>query len=87
MAGHTRDELFHIWTGSGSNGKSIAIGMFQNALGDYATTISITLLTKSRNASSAASPEMIKTKGKRMLPMLVYFLELLLIKIILKEKK
>ena len=67
LAGHTRDELFHIWTGTGGNGKSIAVGMFQEALGDYATTISITLLTGKRAASAAASPEMVKTKGRRFL--------------------
>ena len=65
IAGHTRDELFHIWTGSGGNGKSISINLFQESLGDYATTISITLLTNKRGASSQASPEMVRTKGKR----------------------
>ena len=39
--------------------------MFQGALGDYATTISITLLTNKRGSSSGPSPEMVKTKGKR----------------------
>ena len=65
LAGHTRDELFHIWTGSGGNGKSISINLFQEALGDYSTSISISLLTNKRGSSSQASPEMVKTKGKR----------------------
>ena len=65
LHGHTGEELFHIWTGSGSNGKSISISMFQEALGEYAKTISITLLTNKRASSNAASPEMARCKGVR----------------------
>jgi P4 family phage/plasmid primase-like protien len=65
LVGHSPDEFFHIWTGSGGNAKSVSIGLFQSIIGDYATTISITLLTKSRAASNAASPEMANCKGKR----------------------
>ena len=43
LQGHSPDELFNIWTGGGGNGKSVCIGLFQSILGDYATTISITL--------------------------------------------
>ena len=32
-------------TGSGGNGKSLSIGLFQSIIGDYASTINITLLT------------------------------------------
>ena len=65
LQGHSPDELFHIWTGGGGNGKSVCIGLLQSILGDYATTISITLLTGKRAASNAASPEMAKCKGVR----------------------
>ena len=65
LQGHTPDETFNIWTGCGSNGKSLAINLFQETMGDYATNISITLLTKSRASSNAASPELAKTKGVR----------------------
>tara|TARA_B100000902_G_scaffold328749_1_gene324958 strand:- start:8472 stop:11114 length:2643 start_codon:yes stop_codon:yes gene_type:complete len=65
LVGHSPDEFFHIWTGSGGNAKSVSIGLFQSIIGDYATTISITLLTKTRAASNAASPEMANCKGKR----------------------
>lgn len=65
LVGHSPDEYFHIWTGSGGNAKSVSIGLFQSIIGDYATTISITLLTKTRAASNAASPEMANCKGKR----------------------
>ncbi len=65
LVGHSPDELFHIWTGSGGNGKSLSIGLFQSIIGDYAATINITLLTNKRAASNAASPEMANCKGKR----------------------
>ncbi len=67
LIGHSPDELFHIWTGSGGNGKSLSIGLFQSIMGDYASTISITLLVNKRAASNAASPEMANCKGKRFL--------------------
>jgi P4 family phage/plasmid primase-like protien len=65
LQGHSPDELFNIWTGGGGNGKSVCIGLLQSILGDYATTISITLLTGRRAASNAASPELAKCKGVR----------------------
>ena len=65
LVGHSPDELFHIWTGSGGNAKSVSIGLFQSVIGTYATTISIALLTGKRAASNAASPELAKCKGKR----------------------
>ena len=65
LQGHSPDESFNIWTGGGGNGKSMCISLLQSILGDYATTISITLLTAKRAASNAASPEMAKCKGVR----------------------
>ena len=49
----------------GANGKSLAIQLFQEALGDYATNVSITLLTNKSASSNAASPELAKCKGIR----------------------
>ena len=65
LQGHTKEEKFNIWTGCGANGKSVAINLFQEAMGDYATTVSITLLTNKRASSNAASPELAKCKGVR----------------------
>lgn len=59
------DQKFHIWTGSGGNGKSILVDLLMKALGNYADTVDITLLTNKRGASNAASPEKVKLKGKR----------------------
>lgn len=65
LQGHQQTEQFNIWTGCGANGKSLAIQLFQEALGDYSTNISITLLTNKRASSNAASPELAKCKGVR----------------------
>ena len=65
LQGHIYSEQFNIWTGCGANGKSIAIQLFEQTMGDYATNISITLLTNKRASSNAASPELAKCKGIR----------------------
>jgi P4 family phage/plasmid primase-like protien len=51
---------------SNSNGKSKLITLFQSACGDYCDTLPVSLLTKKRGQSGAASPEVAKTKGKRL---------------------
>jgi P4 family phage/plasmid primase-like protien len=48
-----------------SNGKSLLVNLMMLAMGDYATTLSIALLTQKRAASNAATPELADTKGKR----------------------
>jgi P4 family phage/plasmid primase-like protien len=65
LEGTTRDQKVHIWTGSGANGKSTLIDLFESCLGDYCCKLPITLLTKKRNASNSASPEVQNAKGKR----------------------
>jgi P4 family phage/plasmid primase-like protien len=65
LQGHTPDEKFHMWTGNGSNGKSLIIRLFMLSLGEYAATVSSTFLTTKRAASHAATPDLARTKGKR----------------------
>ena len=65
MNGNIREERFHIWTGTGSNGKSKIIELFEFALGEYCCKFPITLLTQKRAASNAASSEVARAKGKR----------------------
>lgn len=61
------DEHFYIFTGSGANGKSTLFNFLEDALGDYNTAVDVSLLTNNRALSSAASPDVIRTKGRRQL--------------------
>lgn len=69
LIGGNEAQKFHILTGSGSNGKSMLMNLVTTALGDYAVKVPISLLTQGRNKSSAASPEVIRIKGKRFVTM------------------
>ena len=65
LNGAIREERFHIWTGSGANGKSKIIELFETAFGEYCIKFPITLLTGKRAASNAATSEVARSKGKR----------------------
>jgi len=63
--GNTGNEKFHIWVGSGGNGKSKLIELFQLSMGEYCGSLPVTVITQQRPASNAASPELARLKGKR----------------------
>jgi len=65
IQGHTPDEKFHIWTGTGANSKSKLIELFSNALGGYAGIFPVSLLTQKRSACGVASPEIGQSKRKK----------------------
>lgn len=60
-----RQELY-VATGSGSNGKSIIFGFLQKVFGAYAGKTQPTILTRKRNESSSANPEVYDLRGKRL---------------------
>jgi P4 family phage/plasmid primase-like protien len=65
LDGNNRDEKFHIWTGSGSNGKSKIVELFQYAIGEYACIFNVSLLTQKRVGSNGTNSELAIAKGKR----------------------
>uniref|UniRef100_A0A6C0D908 SF3 helicase domain-containing protein n=1 Tax=viral metagenome TaxID=1070528 RepID=A0A6C0D908_9ZZZZ len=65
VSGHNKEEKLRIATGSGSNGKSLIFGLVQQALGDYYISCPITIITRKRNSSNSASPELLRIKGTR----------------------
>ncbi len=65
VSGENREEKFYFCTGSGSNGKSLTFQLVSDALGDYYISCPITIITRKRNASNAASPELARMKGAR----------------------
>ena len=65
LSGENREEKFYFLTGSGSNGKSLTFNLVSEALGDYYISCPITIITRKRGASNAASPELARLKGPR----------------------
>jgi P4 family phage/plasmid primase-like protien len=65
LDGKITEEKFHIWWGSGGNGKSKLIELFQNGFGDYCTVLPCSLITQKRPPAETCSPVLVKTKGKR----------------------
>ena len=65
LSGKTSNEKFHIWTGSGGNGKSKLIELFEYCFGDYCCKLPVTLLTQQRARAEGANPVLVRTKGKR----------------------
>ena len=65
LSGFIRSERFNIWTGSGSNGKSLTVTLMEKSFGDYCCKFPISLLTRQRAASNAACSEIARAKGRR----------------------
>jgi P4 family phage/plasmid primase-like protien len=54
-----------IWSGCGDNSKSVTIELIQNILGQYAIEFPTSMLTEKRSQSSAAAPELVRSRGRR----------------------
>lgn len=65
LHGNNFSESFHIFTGTGANGKSKLLELYEMAIGDYAGKLPISLLTTKRADSGSANPELRRTKGLR----------------------
>lgn len=66
LGGSTEEQTFQIWTGSGSNGKSCCLELFENTFGEqYTGKFPVTLLTRERASSGAATPELHDVMRKR----------------------
>ena len=69
-SGENKDQKFRIITGkgsskNGSNGKSLTMSLVCKSMGDYYCACPITILTRKRNSSNQASPELARLKGVR----------------------
>lgn len=65
LDGNVKEERFNIWTGSGSNGKSCCIDLFERCIGDYSCKFNVSLLTSKRVSSNSTNSEIARAKGKR----------------------
>jgi P4 family phage/plasmid primase-like protien len=66
LLGKNSNQTFNIYIGSGRNGKSKLIELLSNGLGDYKTTIPISIITKPRTNVGGASPEIAALVGIRL---------------------
>jgi len=69
LQGRKHLELFMVWTGIGSNGKSVLSTMISKMLGDYGYSPDVSVLTCKKTSSSGSNGEVAKMKGKRFLIM------------------
>lgn len=67
LVGANSDELFHIFTGSGRNGKSKLAELLQATLGDYYESISSSFLTAKITAPNQATPHLVPLRKKRLI--------------------
>lgn len=65
LIGTNKNQTFHVYHGSGSNGKSLLVDLMSAALGDYKGTVPITLVTDVRGKIGGTSDEVLKLKGVR----------------------
>jgi P4 family phage/plasmid primase-like protien len=65
LIGIKKEQVFNIYRGSGSNGKSLLTELMSQSLGEYKGTVPITLVTEKRNSIGGTSSEVIQLKGVR----------------------
>jgi P4 family phage/plasmid primase-like protien len=65
LIGTNPNHTFHVYHGSGSNGKSVLVDLMATTLGDYKGTVPITLVTDARGKIGGTSDEVLKLKGVR----------------------
>lgn len=65
LEGGNTGEKFYIWTGAGRNGKSNINNLEDLALGEYAQTCPVQLLTGKSSSAESAKPEVASLRGKR----------------------
>lgn len=63
----TNDQHFPILSGTGGNGKTILLEFMQEIFGEYACSISSTVFTQKSGSASAASPEIARIRGIRLI--------------------
>lgn len=65
LLGTVREHILPILKGVGGNGKSVAVGTIEHALGTYAYTAESDLFTSSKQNANAASPALMALRGMR----------------------
>jgi P4 family phage/plasmid primase-like protien len=65
LIGVNTNQTFHVYKGSGRNGKSALTSLMSKSMGSYKGTVPITLITSRRNATGSTSSEVAQLDGIR----------------------
>jgi P4 family phage/plasmid primase-like protien len=65
LIGVNTNQTFHVYKGSGRNGKSVLTSLMSKAMGTYKGTVPITLITAKRNGIGSTSSEVAQLDGVR----------------------
>lgn len=65
LIGVNTNQTFHVYKGSGRNGKSVLTSLMSKGMGTYKGTVPITLITNKRNAIGSTSSEIAQLDGVR----------------------
>jgi P4 family phage/plasmid primase-like protien len=67
LTGENLEQVFHVFTGMGANGKSCLMDLCKIVFGDYYQTFSVTYLTKENDGKDKPLPELAAPRYARML--------------------
>lgn len=66
LVGNNKNQTFHIFTGGGSNGKSLLMKLMKYVLGEYYGIVPISIITEKRPKIGGVSPEIMNLMGVRL---------------------
>jgi putative DNA primase/helicase len=67
LTGENLEQIFHVYTGMGANGKSCLMDLCKLVFGDYYQTFSVSYLTKENDGKDKPLPELAAARYARML--------------------
>ena len=65
LSGLTLEQLFYIFMGAGSNGKTLIASYLKAILGDYYCELPTSLITNKELRANEANPELFRARGRR----------------------
>lgn len=66
LIGINLNQKLHMYIGGGENGKSVLTDLLSQCLGDYCSTVPLSLITQARQKQGQASPDIVALKGLRL---------------------
>jgi P4 family phage/plasmid primase-like protien len=69
LEGANQEQTYETWIGVGGNGKSKLVDLMSMVLGDYASSLQSTAMTRKRPDAGAANPDIMAIRNKRFIYM------------------